>query len=203
MTDVLILHATLPGEIDAGPAAALLARLPYARRLELERRDAAARLASLAGTALVLAGAGRLRGRPVELAKLRFPLGGKPMLTGGPWFSISHSVSRVAVALSDCSEVGLDLEDAMSGAGAVGSEATGSLGRWTATEAVLKAIGAGIRSAGDVRLSADRSIAQLDGEVLYLRPLALAEDCVACLATRGAMSRLSVEEVGIPWSCAT
>ncbi len=200
MADVLVLHATLPRDDDAGLAASLLTRMPYGRRLELERRDASARLASLAGTALVLAGAGRLRGRHVELAKLRFPLGGKPTFAGGPWFSVSHSAARLAVALSDCSEVGLDLEDAPGGTGAVGPAATGTLGRWTATEAVLKVVGAGIRSAGDVRLSADRSVAQLGGEVVYLRPLALAEDCVACLATRAAVSKLSVEEVDVPWS---
>ena len=203
MSDVLVLHAALPGDGDAGLAASLLAQMPYGRRLELEGRDTAARLASLAGVALVLAGAGRLRGRPVDLAMLRFPLGGKPMLAGGPWFSISHSVSRVAVALSDCSEVGLDLEDALAGTGAAGLEAMDALGRWTATEAVLKVVGVGIRSAGDVRLSADRSIAQLDGEVLYLRPLALPEDCVGCLATRVAVSRLRIEQVSIPWSCAS
>lgn len=202
MADVLVLHATLPRDGDAGPAASLLARMPYGRRLELERRDASARLASLAGTALVLAGASRLRGRHVELAKLRFPLGGKPTLTGGPWFSVSHCAGRVAVALSDCSEVGLDLEDAPAGTGAVGPEATATLGRWTATEAALKAVGAGIRSAGEVRLAADCSVARLGGEVLYLRPLALAEDCVACLAARAAVSSLSVEQVGVPWSCA-
>lgn len=203
MTDVLVLHAVLPREDDAGLAATLLAQLPYGRRLELERRDAAARLASLAGIALVLAGAGRLRGRRVEPAQLRFPLGGKPMLTGGPWFSVSHSGNRVAAALSDRGDVGLDLEDAPVGNAAADPETTASLGRWTATEAVLKAVGAGIRSAGDVRLSADRSVAQLDGEVLYLRPLALAEDCVACLATRVAVSGVSIEQVGVPWSCAT
>ena len=101
----------------------------------------------------------------MEPAQLRFPLGGKPMLTGGPWFSVSHSGNRVAAALSDRGDVGLDLEDAPVGDAAADPETTASLGRWTATEAVLKAVGAGIRSAGDVRLSADRSVAQLDGEV--------------------------------------
>lgn len=202
MTDVLVLHAALPGEGDAGHAATLLAQLPYGRRLELERRDAAARLASLAGIALVLAGAGRLRGRPAGVAQLHFPQGGKPSLAGGPWFSVSHSGRRVAVAISERSEVGLDLEDALPTAGARG-RGLGSLERWTATEAALKAVGASVRAAGDVRLSDDRSVATLAAAVIHLRPLALAEDCEATLATLVPVSEVTVVESGIPWPRAT
>lgn len=198
MTAVLILHATLPGEIDAGPAAALLSQLPYARRLELERRAAAARLASLAGTALVLAGAERLQGRSVDPARLRFPQGGKPSLEGGPSFSVSHSGCRVAAALCEEGEVGLDLEDETAGDDARG-RASRSLVLWTATEAALKSVGAGLRTAREVRLSGDRSFAMLAGTVIHLRPLELAEDCVACLATPVVVSQVTIEEVGVRW----
>lgn len=198
MTDVLVLHAALPCEEGAGLAASLLAQLPYGRRLELERRDAAARLASLAGTALVLAGASRLRGRPMDVAQLRFPQGHKPSFAGGPWFSVSHSGRRVAVAFSERSEVGLDLEDLLPHGSAPG-RGLDSLARWTATEAALKAVGAGVRAAGELRLSEDRSVATLAGAVIQLRPLALAEDCVACLATRVTVTEVTVVESVIPW----
>lgn len=201
MTDVLILHAMLTGTSPADHAAALLARLPYARRLELERRDDAARVASLAGVVLALAGAARLRGHPMDVAQLRFADGGKPAITGGPWFSISHSASRVAVALSERSEVGLDLEEAAAGEP---RDATGvaRLARWTATEAALKAVGAGLRAAGDLRLSDDLSMARIAGAVITLRPVALGEGCVACLATREKVDGVTIEQVRVPWPCA-
>jgi len=202
MTDVLVLHAALPGEGDAGLAANLLAQLPYGRRLELERRDAAARLASLAGIALVLAGASRLRGRPMGVAQLHFPQGHKPSITDGPWFSVSHSDRRVAVAFSERSEVGLDLEDLLPDGSARG-RGLDSLERWTATEAALKAVGAGVCAAGDVQLSEDRSVATFAAAVIHLRPLALAADCVARLATLVPVSEVTVVESGIAWPRAT
>src|SRR5512137_2583585 len=108
MPDVTILHAPLPFDLPATRAAWLLARLPYARRLELESRDPAARSASLLGLELLLEGVQRLRGRVPELARLSFPQGGKPRLDGGPWFSTSHTASRVAVALSEGCDLGID-----------------------------------------------------------------------------------------------
>jgi len=198
MTDVLILHATLPAATDSGPAPALLAQLPYARRLELERRDPAARLASLAATALVLTGAGRLRGRPVDLSQLRFPQGGKPSLADGPSFSVSHSGRRVAAALCEDGEVGLDLEEMPAGKDARDPVSL-SLGQWTATEAALKSVGAGLRSAREVRLSEDCSLAMLGGAVIHLRPLELAAGCVACLATSVVVVQVIIEEVRVRW----
>lgn len=191
MTDVLVLHAALPAGDVADGAASLLSRLPYARRLELERRDARGRLASLAGIELARAGAARLRGRAVDLACLRFPSGGKPRLEGGPWFSVTHSAARVAVAVSDRCEVGLDLEE--------GASHRTALERWTATEAALKAVGAGLRSARDLRLAPDLQTADWAGTAIHLRALALADDAVACLATLAEVSSVVVERASIPW----
>ena len=192
MSDVLVLHAALPG-LEALPAAAgLLARLPYARRLELERRDAAHRLAGLAGVALVLDGASRLRGRPADIAQLRFPAGGKPRLEGGPRFSISHSTTRVAVAVCERCEVGLDIEDA-------GGVRARSLERWTAIEAVLKAVGAGLRETGSVRLDDDLRSAMFADRRVHLLPLALSPGCVARLAAFDELTSIAVEEVALPW----
>lgn len=201
MLHVLILHAELPGELPDGVEAALLARLPYGRRIELERRDAADRVASLAGIALVLAGAGRMRGQWVDPAQLRFAQGRGPTLEGGPRFSVSHSRRRVGVALCDGGSLGLDVEDVAASSHRAGP-GLDALERWTAIEAALKACGAGLREADKVRLSEDRSIATFAGEAIHLRPLQLAAGCVACLATGSPVLELTVEETAIPWRIA-
>lgn len=202
MTHVLLLHAALAGEGVEPVGTALLAQLPYGRRLELERRDAADRLASLAGVALVLEGVRRLCARPMEIHDLRFPQGGKPSLEGGPHFSVSHSRRRVAVALCESCEVGLDLEVQCAGDDGCGPVA-GSLERWTALEAALKSAGAGLRKANDVHLSKDLSVARLAGTLIHLRPLVLAAGCVACLATASPVSNVTIAEIPIPWRLGT
>lgn len=198
MIHVLVLHSELAGDVAADAEAAMLARLPYGRRLELERRDSAGRLASLAGLALALDGVRRMRGHPADPARLRFAQDRAPALEGGPLFSVSHSRGRVGVALCDGGAVGFDLEDLAAGSDSSG-RGVGSLERWTAIEAVLKAGGTGLREAGKVHLSQDRSIATLAGGVFHLRPLVLAAGCVACLATGSPVSKVIVEEIPIPW----
>jgi hypothetical protein len=201
VNEVLILHATLAGADGNACAEALLMRLPYARRLELARREPAARLASLAGMALALEGAARLRRRPVEPGELQFPTSGKPGLTGGPGFSVAHSTKRVAVAISDDCEVGLDLEDTVA---AVPADAGASrqLQRWTAIEAALKAVGAGLQSVGRLHVADDLSTASFDGLELSLHPVEIATDCVARLATPARLVDVKVEWIPVPWPCA-
>lgn len=198
MADVLVLHSLLPADPDSPRDGALLARLPYGRRLELERRDRRARSASLAGIALVLAGAGRLRGAAVLPEQLEFPAGLAPRLRGGPWFSVSHSPTRVAVALSRDCRIGLDLEDAAAARAAARTYA-GTLERWTAIEAALKAAGGALAEARDVRLASDLSRAEVGDLTLCLRPLELGAHCTACLATPEPLDELAVEEVSDPW----
>jgi hypothetical protein len=198
MNAVLILHAPLTAAGDEVLADALLMRLPYARRLELARRDPDARLASLAGVALALAGAARLRGRSVEPGQLQFPANGKPGLAGGPSFSVAHSATRVAVAISDDCAVGLDLED--STAAAPGDDrATRRLQRWTAIEAALKAVGAGLRSAGQLRMAEDLATASFAGIEINLQRVDIAADCVARLAMLGPIAGVTVEQIPVPW----
>jgi hypothetical protein len=191
MCDVMVLHATTTGQLDAGPDAELLERVPYAYRLELERRDSSARSASLQALRLLAEGVLRVRGTVLDVAKLRFPGGGKPSADGGPWFSISHSATRVAVAVSDRCDVGLDLEDVP----AHGVDPV-TLERWTAIEATLKAVGAGLRQSREVSLSPDLATADIAGVRVYTRPLLLASGCVATLATREPVGRVVVEERG-------
>ena len=193
MTEVMVLHAALPREGGAARSAALLERLPYARRLELERRDPAGRCASLAALELALSGAARLLGRAIAPAQLRFPEGGKPYLEGGPSFSLSHTPTRVAVALCDDGDVGVDIEDALPTVAAGRSRE--ELQRWTATEAALKAVGAGLRSAARVRLAADLASAEFEDMRIHVTPLDLGPGWVASLATLRPPVSVIVEEV--------
>ena len=143
MTLVLVMHARLRGGAVPEDLALLTQRLPYAKRLEIERREPGARTASLAGLWLALEGAARLRGRAVDVASLRFPADGKPYLEGGPWFSISHGLQHVAAAVCDSVEVGFDLEEVNSRAGrfeggaaeaaALDRHRGGAQGRWPRT----------------------------------------------------------------------
>jgi phosphopantetheinyl transferase len=192
MSDVIVLHAALAGQGGPGLEQALLERLPYAYRLALERRDPSARSASLQALDLLAEGVLRTRGAAFDPSRLRFPEGGKPSLEGGPHFSISHSACRVAVALSQRHVLGLDIED-------VGTHgrSRAELERWTAVEASLKALGAGLRRSAEVRLSPDLSTAELAGTLVHLRSVTLAPDCVAALATRGPVGWVEVMGWGI------
>jgi phosphopantetheinyl transferase len=187
MREVIVLHAARTGQ-GAG-AGTLLDRLPYAYRLELERRDARDRAASLQALGLLAEGVRRLRAAPFEPARLRVPAGGKPSLEGGPWFSIAHSASRVAVALCDGTELGLDVEEL----GSHGLDRA-ALERWTTIEATLKCVGAGLRRAAEVQLSPHRSAAAIAGITVHARRVALVDGCVAAVATRDPIDRLQVED---------
>lgn len=200
MNAVLILHASLAAAGDEVRADALLMRLPYARQLELARRDPDARLASLAGLALALEGAARLRGRPVEPAQLQFPANGKPGFAGGPSFSVAHSATRVAVAISDDCEVGLDLEDSTAPA-PEDARATLRLQRWTATEAALKAVGVGLQSVARLRMADNLATATFAGVEINLHSVEIDADCVARLATQARHVEVSVERIAVPWPC--
>jgi len=199
MAHVLVLHGRLPpGPVDEAYAR-LLARLPYAKRHELERRDPQARRASLAGIGLALHGIALLSGSPAEPRGLMFPTGGKPYVPGGPRFSISHGEHHVGVALSRECEVGFDLEETpgsgtASGAARDMDAAHRRLVRWTATEAVLKAAARGLRAVGAVELAGDGTAGHIGASTFRLAPVAIA-GTVAHLATDVPITSLSVQEV--------
>jgi len=190
MCEVLVLHAALPGSTAPAAVTRLLEALPYAYRLELERRGESARRASLAGIALLLEAVHRTRGEPADLRGLRMFTGSRPSLEGGPSFSIAHSTTRVAVAVSECCEPGLDLEDV----GAAG-RTMAELARWTAAEATLKAMGAGLREVRQVQFDDGLSGSRFRGTRLHLRPVHLVQGCVAHLASRTAISVVTVDEI--------
>lgn len=190
MRDVMVLHAARKTAVDTVRAQWLLDRLPYARRLELERRDAAARAASLLALELVLEAATRLRGALPDMSRLRFPAGRKPSFSDGPWFSVSHSRTRVAIAASDRCDVGIDVEDRN------GRADPAALDRWTAIEATLKAAGCGLRHSCEVRLAGDLATGAVAGQLVYLRSIAIAPDSVARLATLQPVAAVRVQEWG-------
>ena len=194
--EVIVLHAVLDPQPRHGVTPPLLERLPYAKRLELEAREPAARHAGLCGIELALRGAARIRGGDAPIADLSFPTDGKPHLRGGPVFSISHTARRVAVALAARGELGLDLEDAAADR-AAGSAVTTRLARWTATEAVLKAAGRGLREARGVELDAARGTATFAGRTWVLKPLAIAPDVIAQLAADRMPASIVIESVDL------
>ncbi|HQR48193.1 MAG TPA: hypothetical protein PL152_02585 [Steroidobacteraceae bacterium] len=199
MAHVLVLHGRLPpGPVDEAYAP-LLARLPYAKRHELERRDPHARRASLAGIGLALHGIALLSGSPAEPRGLMFPTGGKPYVPGGPRFSISHGEHHVGVALSRDCEVGFDLEevqepDTAPGATRETQAAQQRLVRWTATEAVLKAAARGLRAVGAVELDGNYAAGRIGASIFRLAPVGIA-GTVAHIATDVPITSLSVQEV--------
>lgn len=189
---VIVLHAAFPGHFAGFEPDVLLPRLPYAKRLELERREPHAREAALAGITLALEAFRRLRLAPPPVSDLRFPQHGKPAFAGGPFFSISHTDGRVACAATEDFECGFDFEFVPVGA----DEAMRArLSRWTAAEAVLKAAGLGLRDAGEVELSADLSTGRVHGRHCHLSAIDLGPSHAAHLATLGPPGEIRIEEV--------
>ncbi len=132
MTDAIILHASLRLPLACPPwHEPLLQALPYARRLELERRAPAARRASLAGLALALLARRGSRGRSCRPG-FRVSPDRQAAAAGGPGFSLPHSLSHVACLVCADTDCGIDLEDLPEPADPATAP---KLQRWTATEA--------------------------------------------------------------------
>ena len=177
MNRVILYHARLPDRLGAGELAPLLERISYAKRVSLAARRAD-RETSLVGIALALAAAGAVRGRPLAPELLRFPAGGKPFFASerAPDFSVSHSGRCVVAAASARGAVGVDLEQA-AGSGLAASVRS----EWSAREAVVKALGFGLRVAPEVQLQGGRAVFR--GRRLQLRSVPLDAGNAIWLAT--------------------
>jgi len=192
MTDAIILHAPLRPPLSCPSwQEALLQSLPYAHRLELERREPEARRASLAGLGLVLLAAVRLTGQECPSRAFTFPPGGKPRLVGGPFFSVSHTPSRVACIVCAAADCGIDIEDLPE---SVKTAALAQLRRWTATEAALKAAGLGLRAASEVALADSLGQAVIRSERYELQAVDTVPEVVGHVAARTQL-RLVVESL--------
>ena len=190
MNTAIVLHASLP----AVPRALwwespLLQSLPYARRLQLEGNSGEQRQASLAGLALALLGAERVTGHPFAPRNFSFPLDRKPTLAGGPAFSLSHSAHHVACCVAADIECGLDLEDVPVGVDAAGRD---RLQRWTATEALLKAAGRGVRDLREARLESALEAGTVADERFKLQPLKGLPGVIGHVASRGELGLTTV-----------
>ncbi|MEY2918905.1 MAG: hypothetical protein RL261_210 [Pseudomonadota bacterium] len=182
MTDAIILHAPLRPPLSCPSwQEALLQTLPYAHRLELERREPDARRASLAGLSLVLLAAARLTRQEFPPRAFTFPPAGKPRLVGGPCFSISHSVSCVACIACADADCGIDIEDLPQ---PVAGAALAQLRRWTATEAALKAAGLGLRATSEVALADSLGHALVGNERYELQAMDSVPGVVGHVAAR-------------------
>jgi 4'-phosphopantetheinyl transferase EntD len=177
---LILYHSDLRGQWPEESAAALAARLPYAKRLEARAHSPRA-AATLAGVALALRALAELTGRSVSPAQLAFPQDGKPRLLppGGADFSISHSGPWVGCAAVARGSVGFDVE--------YGSEAR--LADWAAREAALKAVGAGLAEARLVALGAGGAVCR--GQHLYAQSLALFAGAAACVMTSVPLARIA------------
>jgi hypothetical protein len=186
---IMVLHGRRNGQAELASAPALLAQLPYAKRLELEARSVEDRHASLAALALARTALFLVTGEVHRLQRLRFPQGGKPHVEGAPDFSVSHTTQRVGCAVALCGAVGFDVEELVAG------RSREDLMRWTAIEAVLKAACRGLRSAHDVELDAGLRYARIAGSEYRLRSVAIDEDCIAhaALAGDGELAVMSVD----------
>jgi 4'-phosphopantetheinyl transferase len=217
-----------PVDPERAPALVELLDAHERDRLGRFRRavDRARYLAAHALVRLVLAGDG------AAAARLSFdrscPCGtphGKPVLPGGPGFSLSHAGALVGVAVRPDGAVGLDVEqvrdlaDLAALAAHVQSRAErerdGVPGRaaffrtWTRKEALLKATGAGLATPmAAVTLAADGSVAGWAGEGrsgdqpsiqperMWLRDLTPAPDHPAAVAGPGEQAPEIVEADG-------
>jgi hypothetical protein len=200
MTAAIILHAPLRLPLSC-PAwqEPLLQALPYGRRLELERRDAGTRRASLAGLGLVLLASSRLTGRALPPRSFSFPPDGKPRLAAGPYFSISHSSACVACVVCADIDCGIDIEDVPESAD---PGSVTRVQRWTATEAALKAAGLGVRAMGQVALATSLATARVGMEHYELRSLQDVPGVVGHVAASQVLTPI-VERLDLddgPWS---
>jgi 4'-phosphopantetheinyl transferase len=194
MSGTIVIHAALAGPLLPLWQPRLLEALPYARRLELGRRDATARRDSLAALALALLALERLTGRMPAPGELSCPAeGGKPALPGGPRFSWSHCGTRVACIASLHADPGLDLETLPRAAAA---DVLLRLRHWTATEAVLKAAGLGLRDAAQVSLATDLGSGAVGDGRYFLHALEL-PGCVGHIAARVPLLPAPAEELDL------
>jgi phosphopantetheinyl transferase len=194
MRPAIVLHASLrpwPGE----PAwyAPLLRALPYARALELERRPEQQRHPSLSGLALALLAAERVAGRAFAPRAFEWSAAGRPRLRDGPSFSLSHCATRVACCAIAGADCGIDVEDVPAD---VDAATMARLQRWTATEAVLKALGLGLRAVDDVVIDDAIESGRAGAERFVLLPIVQLPGAVGHVAFRST-HLLQVTEVDL------
>jgi 4'-phosphopantetheinyl transferase len=189
VNEASLLHAPLTPGLRLACAQRLLEALPYAARLRLERFEPTRRAAGLAGLALALTSAARALGDAFGgVADLRMPDEQKPQFARGPYFSLSHTQGHVACVSCLHDDVGLDIESSAAGS------PTPELLRWTASEATLKAAGAGLRRLAGVQVDLAARETSFAGTRYVLHELHLAPGTFGHVASSRPLA-LAVEPV--------
>jgi phosphopantetheinyl transferase len=169
---VILAYSHQPRQLPPALHARLREQLPYGRRMRL-KGDLRAQAQTLVGIELARALLGRMSGRAVPGAALRFPWRGRPYAPGLPQFSISHAGEWVGCAVAAAGPIGFDLE-------CLDATPARAAAEWAAREAVLKAAGATLAAAARIALRADG--AELDGRRWSLLAPAAPAGCVARVA---------------------
>ena len=191
---LILYHTDLRGQWPREAAAALAARLPYAKRLAVRAAHADAP-ATLAGIALALRALTQLLDRAIGANELVFAQGQKPRLArraeahgATADFSISHSGPWVACAALARGQVGLDVE--------MGCEPR--IAQWVAREAALKAVGAGVpelRTLETLRWQDGK--ARWRGSEWHLERLEEFPGAAACVVSSVALRAVQRRSVGL------
>lgn len=203
--------------VAPGAAPALVDLLDEHERTRIARFrrpvDAARYLAAHALTRIVLgrAVAGSARSLTIDRTCRCGQQHGKPVLPGGPQFSLTHAGEMVGVAVSELGPVGLDVEqvrliaDLPSMAEHVGApaEPDGFFLSWTRKEALLKATGDGLSTPMTaITLDAHGVVAWTGqgapDEPVWLRDLHPAQGYRAAVAGLGVTPSDVVERDGRP-----
>lgn len=191
------------------PAPEWLAALPAGYRERLAAmRSPAARHQTVAGLRLLEAAGARL-GLPVALARLGTTAEGKPVLAGGPAFSLSHSGDYCVCALAEDGLLGADIERhralalrrlqrflAPAEREAAATDVNAFFPYWTAREATIKATG----RVGPRRLQAvelDGACAHVDGATLHLQYPHLAAGYTVCVASDAPAAPIAPQPVSL------
>jgi len=189
-----LFYTDLRGHWPVGSRGRLLAALPAERRRTLAT-PSGARHASLAGIALALAALREACGREIQPGELAFPPHGKPVLPGGPDFSISHSGPWAACAIVSAGRVGLDVEcivpELPAALRLVVAETDPVLAarEWAAREAALKVGGDSVRNVADVNVCG--ASATLRGRRLHVTGFDALAGAAACIVTTVPLASLS------------
>jgi phosphopantetheine--protein transferase-like protein len=196
MSRVHVFYTAVPDELAQATEEQALARLSVTHREQLVKRLGRVRMASLAGLSMLMAG---LSAAEIDrdLADLQFTADGKPFWPRGPHFSISHAGLYAGCALaagaSAHSSLGFDIEQIrplrrnvmarMLSAEELASAQDDPVAMyqlWSAKEAVVKAVGVGLRKMAQVRIEGDH--AHLDDATWHLHRQVIDTDHVACVA---------------------
>jgi phosphopantetheinyl transferase len=198
INEVSLAYLRAPRHVPGAALAPIETALPYAKRLSLAR-EPRVREATLLGVALACSMLGAHLRRNVRAGEIVFPLGGKPKFPGGADFNISHCNAWIACALASAGVVGLDVEDSdavvLESARRSGPEPQdlSPVVAWVAREATLKALGAGIAEARDVRILPRQTV--LRGRALHCMDLDALPGAHACIVTSEPVATLAIRKI--------